>query len=80
MTMTVEVKTHKVTSAEVVQSENGEYGVEFSFDDGSTDFAEVGPKEAADFYARVQVGEELPVGINALFLSAEKAAALRLRS
>jgi len=24
-------------------------GVEFSFDDGSTDFAEVGPKEAADF-------------------------------
>jgi hypothetical protein len=37
----------------VVQLENGAYSVEFEFDDGYTDFAEVGPKETADFYATV---------------------------
>jgi hypothetical protein len=49
--------THKVTKAKVVQLEDGVYGVEFGFDDGYTDFAEVGSKETADFYARVQMGK-----------------------
>jgi hypothetical protein len=34
--------THKVTKTKVMQLENGAYGVEFEFDDGYTDFAEVG--------------------------------------
>jgi hypothetical protein len=43
--------THKVTKTKVVQLESGAYGVEFEFDDGYTDFAEVGSKETAEFYA-----------------------------
>jgi hypothetical protein len=34
--------------------------VEFEFDDGTTDFAEVGDKETAEFYAREQLGETAP--------------------
>jgi len=49
--------------------ENGEYGVEFSFDDGSTDFAEVGPQRGADFYAE---------GFLGLSLRSERAAKARL--
>jgi hypothetical protein len=49
--------THKVIKTKVVQLANGAYGVEFEFDDGHTDFAEVESKETADFYARVQMGE-----------------------
>jgi hypothetical protein len=33
----------------VMQLENGVYGAELEFDDGYTDFAEVGSKETADF-------------------------------
>ena len=43
--------THKVTKTKVVQLESGAYGVEFEFDDGYIDFAEVGSKETAEFYA-----------------------------
>jgi hypothetical protein len=56
-----------------VQLENGAYGVEFEFDDGYTDFAEVGGKETTDFYARVQMGEAIVMGVNPLLLNAEKA-------
>jgi hypothetical protein len=69
--------THKVTKTKVVQLVNGAYGVEFEFDDGYTDFAEVGSKETAGFYARVQLGEAIVRGVNPLLLSAEKAEALR---
>jgi hypothetical protein len=69
--------THKVTKTKVVQLENGAYGVDFEFDDGYTDFAEVGPKETAEFYASVQLGEDL--GLNPLLLNAEKAETLRRR-
>ena len=34
--------------------------MEFEFDDGTTDFAEVGDKETAEFYAREQLGETAP--------------------
>ena len=64
----------------VVQLENGAYGVEFEFDDAFTDFAEVGSKETADFYATVQMGEAIVMGANPLLLSAEKAETLRQRS
>jgi hypothetical protein len=67
--------THKVTK--VVQLQSGEYGVEFEFDGGYTDFAEVGSKEAADFYAEVQMGEDIVVGVNRLLLNARKAETLR---
>jgi hypothetical protein len=49
--------THTVTKTKVVQLENGAYGVEIEFDDAFTDFAEVGSKETADFYATVQMGK-----------------------
>ena len=70
-------ETHKVTNTNVVQLENGAYGVEFEFDDGYTDFAEVGSKETADFYATVQMGEDIVMGVNPLLLSAKKAETLR---
>jgi hypothetical protein len=69
-------KTHKVTKTEVVE-ENGAYGVSFEFDDGYTDFAELPDRETAEFYARVQRGETLPIGVNPLLLTAEKAETLR---
>jgi hypothetical protein len=70
-------KTHRVTKATVVQLENGEYAVEFEFDDGSTDFAEVGSKATAEFYARVQLQEDIVVGLTPLVLNATKADMLR---
>jgi hypothetical protein len=69
--------THKVTKTKVAQLENGVYGVEFEFDDGYTDFAEVGSKESADFYATVQMGEDIVMGVNPLLLSVKKAETLR---
>jgi hypothetical protein len=69
--------THKVTKTTVVQLENGAYGVEFEFDDGYTDFAEVGSKQTADFYTTVQMGEDIVMGVNPLLLSAQKAETLR---
>ena len=42
-----------------------------------TDFAEVGSKETADFYATVQMGENIAVGVNPLLLNAAKAETLR---
>jgi hypothetical protein len=71
--------THNVTKTKVVQLENGTYGVEFEFDDGNTDFAEVGSKETAEFYATVQMGEAIVMGVNPLLLNAEKAGTLRRR-
>jgi hypothetical protein len=53
------------------------WGVNFEFDDGYTTFAGAGPKETAEFYARVQLGEEIGMGVNPLLLNAEKAATLR---
>jgi hypothetical protein len=50
--------THRVTKTKVMELKNGVYSVEFEFDDGYTDFAEVGSKETADFYARVQMGNQ----------------------
>jgi hypothetical protein len=44
-----------------------------------TDFAEVVSKETADFYARVQMGEAIVMGVNPLLLNAEKAETLRRR-
>jgi len=70
---------HKVTKTKVVQLESGAYGVEFEFDDAYTDFAEVGSKETAEFYARVQMGEDIVMGVISLLLNAEKAKTLRRR-
>ena len=53
------------------------HGIRFKFDDGYTDFAVVGSKATAEFYAAAQLGEEIPMGVNPLLLSAEKADALR---
>jgi hypothetical protein len=71
------LKTHKVTKTRVVPLKNEQYGVEFEFDDRSKDFAEVGDKETAEFYARVQLGEELAIDVNPLLLNAKKAESLR---
>jgi hypothetical protein len=69
--------THKVTKTKVVHLEYDEYGIEFEFDDGYTDFARVGSKETAEFYASVQMGEDIVMGVNPLLLNAEKAETLR---
>jgi hypothetical protein len=69
-------KTHKITKTEVIEKD-GTYGVSFEFDDGYTDYAELPDRETAEFYARVQRGETLPIGVNPLLLSAEKAETLR---
>jgi hypothetical protein len=67
---------HKVIKTEVVPVK-GKYGVRFEFDDGYTDFAEVGDKATAEFYAAVQLGERIPMNVNPLLLSAAKAETLR---
>jgi hypothetical protein len=72
--------TYKVAKTKVVQLENGAYSVEFEFDDAFTDFAEVGSKETADFFATEQTGEAIVIGANPLLLNAEKAETLRQRS
>ena len=73
------MEMHKVTSAQVLQINGNLYGIKFAFDDGTTAFAEVGPKATAEFYAQAQMGESLLVGVNPLLLSAEKAETLRKR-
>jgi hypothetical protein len=70
---------HKVTKAEVVKLRGDNYGVRFEFDDGTIVQEPVGPKSTAEFYAREQLGEEIPAGVNPLLLSAEKAEKLRRR-
>ncbi len=67
---------HKIIKTEVVPIKGG-YGVKFEFDDGYTDFAEVGGKATAEFYAAAQLGERIPMNVNPLLLSAEKAEELR---
>ena len=69
-------ETHKVAKTKVVLA-TGAYGVEFEFDDGYIDFAEVGSKATADFYTTVQMGEDIVMGVNPLLLNAEKAETLR---
>jgi hypothetical protein len=63
--------THTVLKTEVVLV-NDMYGVRFEFDDGLSETLEVGGKNIAEFYAREQLGQELVVGSNPLFLTAEK--------
>jgi hypothetical protein len=70
-------ETHKIIRAQVIETAPDVYGVRFFFDDGTSDFADVGPKETADFYARVQLWERLPIGINPLLLNASNAEKLR---
>lgn len=69
-------QTHKIIKTAVVEK-NGTYGVSFEFDDGYTDYAELPDRETAEFYARVQRGETLPMGVNPLLLTAGKAETLR---
>jgi hypothetical protein len=71
--------THKVIKTEVVKAKGDTYGVIFTYDDGTEDYAEVGSKETAKFYARVQMDETFPVGISPLLLNAAKADELRQR-
>jgi hypothetical protein len=63
-----EPKTHKVVRTEVWPTGNGKYGVLFVFDGGAEDAAEVGSREAAEWYAKVQLGQHLQVGVHPLLL------------
>jgi hypothetical protein len=69
--------THKITKAEVVPIGPGECGIKFEFDDGYTDLVEVGDKETADWYASVQLDEEIVKGVNPLLINEAKAKTLR---
>ncbi len=71
--------THKITKAKVISLSRGNYGIEFEFDDGAVTTEAVGDKETADWYASVQLGEVIPVGVNPLLLAAAKAEKLRKR-
>jgi hypothetical protein len=74
-------RAHKVIATEVVKATGDTYGVIFTYDDGTEDFAEVGSKrETAEFYARVQMEETFPVGIHPLLLNAAKADELRQKN
>jgi hypothetical protein len=64
---------------QVTELQGGKYGVQFEFDDGWTDFAELSDRKTAEFYAAVQWGQELVVGVNPLLLNAETAELLRNR-
>jgi hypothetical protein len=74
-----EIRTHKVVRTQVVETEptSGKFAVIFSYDDRTEDFAIVGDKKTAEFYARVQKGETFPVGANPLLLNETKAEKLR---
>ncbi len=69
--------TTQVTKAKVVRLTGGRYGIEFEFDDGYTDFAEVESKETAEFYVQTQMGQEIQMGVHPLLINADKADALR---
>jgi hypothetical protein len=63
--------THKITKAKVIILSRGNYGIEFEFVDGAVTTEAVGDKEAADWYASVQLGEVIPTGTNPLLISAK---------
>jgi hypothetical protein len=73
-------ETHKVVHTDVVSIGPGVYGVRFVYDDGEQEVAEVGPQDAAEFLAAVQLGEDLVVGVNPLLLNAAKADELRRKA
>ena len=75
--MSQQATTHKVIRTEVWPTGKGKYGVLFIFDDGTEDAAEVGSREAAEWYAKVQLGQDIVVGMNPLLLNAAKADELR---
>jgi hypothetical protein len=60
--------THKVIKTEAIHLPNGSYGVEMTFDDGTTEVAVAGLKATAEYFARAQLGKELPVGGDPLLL------------
>jgi hypothetical protein len=74
---TARVLMHKITETKVVRLDDGQYGINFAFNDGLTDFAEVGDKQMAEWYASVQLGEKLPLGVYPTLLNAKKAEELR---
>lgn len=71
--------THKVIKTEVVKSEGEKYAIVFKFDDGTEDIMTVDTQATAEFYAKTQLGETFPVGVNPLLLNAAKADELRRR-
>jgi hypothetical protein len=75
--MTARTPTHKIIATEVVKADGGKYAVVFTYDDGMGETAMVGKQLTAEFYAKTQLGEVLPVGVNPLLLNAAKANGLR---
>jgi hypothetical protein len=75
----IKAKTHKIVKTEVVKAEGGMYAVVFSYDDGAEETATVGKQLTAEFYAKTQLGEVVPIGVNPLLLNALKADELRRR-
>jgi hypothetical protein len=72
-------KTHKIIATEVVKVEGGKYAVVFTYDDDTGEAVTVGKQLTAEFYAKTQMGEVVPVGVNPLLLNAKKADQLRRR-
>jgi hypothetical protein len=74
------VESHKVIRTRTFQLESGGYAVEFVFDDGERAALEAGSKESAELYAREQLGERFPLGVNPLLLNTKKADDLRKKA
>ena len=75
-----EFEIHRVVKAKVVNLKGDTYAVVLTYDDGTEETAGVGSKETARWYARVQKGETLPVGIHPLLLNATKVDKLRQKN
>lgn len=75
-----ETKTHKVTKTKVVKADGDKFAVLFTYDDGTEETAVVGKQLTAEFYAKTQLGEVFPVGVNPLLLNAAKAEKIRRRT
>jgi hypothetical protein len=75
----IKAETHKIIATEIVKVEGGKYAVVFTYDDGTGEAVTVGKELTAEFYAKTQLGETVPVGVNPLLLNAKKADQLRRR-
>jgi hypothetical protein len=74
-----DAKTHKIIATEVVKVEGGKYAVVFTYDDGTGEAAIVGKQLTAEFYAKTQLGEVVPIGMTPLLLNAAKTDQLQRR-
>jgi hypothetical protein len=55
------VPTKAITATRLYQMDAGTWGVEFDFDDGSTQAVPVGPRPLTELTARDRIGDQVPI-------------------